>query len=164
MTGLDAAVDVILQAAVVITTASSRRSTRSPSTSPAREALARMSPFVRDMHTRTGLVDRVRRSTVAVAQAERLLLERISAWCPRRRRCAGLDLERSPVHRPLHAGPRSVLHYRVVDVSSVKVLAERWYGEAAVFAKPTGGGARRLGRREALHRRAATLRQTLFRP
>ena len=31
------------------------------------------------------------------------------------------------------------LHYRVVDVSSVKVLAERWYGAGAIFAKPTAG-------------------------
>jgi len=31
------------------------------------------------------------------------------------------------------------LHYRVVDVSSLAVLAARWYGEAAVFAKPTEG-------------------------
>jgi oligoribonuclease len=31
------------------------------------------------------------------------------------------------------------LHYRVVDVSSLKVLAERWYGPAAVFVKPTAG-------------------------
>ena len=31
------------------------------------------------------------------------------------------------------------LHYRVVDVSTVKVLAARWYGDGAVFVKPTAG-------------------------
>ena len=36
-------------------------------------------------------------------------------------------------------GLARLLHYRMVDVSSLKVLAGRWYGESAVFPKPTAG-------------------------
>jgi oligoribonuclease len=141
MTGLDPSVDVILQAAVVITTAdlAPLDEVAGDVGQPA-EALARMSPFVRDMHTRTGLVDRVLRSTVDVAEMERRLLQCISAWCPSPATLCGNSIwnDRRFIARYMPALDR-YLHYRVVDVSSIKVLAERWYGETAVFAKPTDG-------------------------
>jgi oligoribonuclease len=86
------------------------------------------------------LVERVRRSTVDVAEAERQLLACISAWCPQPATLCGNSIwnDRRFIARYMPALDR-YLHYRVVDVSSVKVLAERWYGEAAVFAKPTAG-------------------------
>ena len=141
MTGLDPSVDVILQAAVVITTAdlAPLDEVAGDVGQPA-EALARMSPFVRDMHTRTGLVDRVLRSTVDVAEMERRLLRCISAWCLSPATLCGNSIwnDRRFIARYMPTLDR-YLHYRVVDVSSVKVLAQRWYGEAAVFAKPTDG-------------------------
>jgi oligoribonuclease len=141
MTGLDPTVDVVLQAALVITTADLEPlDETSVDVGQPEEALTRMSPFVRDMHTRTGLIDRVRRSTVDVAQAERRLLERIAAWCPAPATLCGNSIwnDRRFIARYMPSLD-GYLHYRVVDVSSVKVLAERWYGEAAVFAKPTAG-------------------------
>ena len=141
MTGLDPTVDVVLQAALVITTADLEPlDETSVDVVQPEEALARMSPFVRDMHTRTGLIDRVRRSTIDVARAERQLLERIAAWCPAPATLCGNSIwnDRRFIARYMPALDR-YLHYRVVDVSSVKVLAERWYGEAAVFTKPTAG-------------------------
>jgi oligoribonuclease len=92
------------------------------------------------MHTRTGLVDRVLRSTVDAAEAERRLLERIAAWCPSPATLCGNSIwnDRRFIARHMPALDR-YLHYRVVDVSSLKVLAGRWYGEAAVFVKPTAG-------------------------
>ena len=141
MTGLDPTSDVILQAALVITTADLEPvdalafDVRQPE-----EALARMSPFVREMHTSTGLIERVRRSAVDLAQAERALLERIAAWCPAPATLCGNSIwnDRRFIARYMPDLDRH-LHYRVVDVSSIKVLAQRWYGEAAVFAKPTAG-------------------------
>ena len=63
-------------------------------------------------------------------------------------------------HMPGFAG---YLHYRMVDVSSIKVLAQRWYGEAAVFQKPTAG---EHDARVDIHNSIAELahyRRTLFR-
>jgi oligoribonuclease len=141
MTGLDPSVDVILQAALVITTADLEPLDElAVDVAQPDEALARMSPFVREMHTRTGLVERVRRSTVELAEAERRLLERVSAWCPSPATLCGNSIwnDRRFIARYMPALDRT-LHYRVVDVSSIKVLAERWYGEGAVFVKPAAG-------------------------
>jgi oligoribonuclease len=141
MTGLDPGTDVILQAALVITTADLE-----PLAEAAvyihqpEQALARMTPFVRDMHTRTGLIERVARSTTDLTTAERLLLERISAWCPAPATLCGNSVwaDRRFIARYMPDLDRH-LHYRIVDVSSVKVLAQRWYGASAVFGKPAAG-------------------------
>jgi oligoribonuclease len=141
MTGLDPSVDVILQGALVITTADLEPLDEvAVDVGQTDEVLARMSPFVRDMHTRTGLVERVLRAKADVAEMERRLLQCISAWCPSPATLCGNSIwnDRRFIARYMPALDR-YLHYRVVDVSSVRVLAERWYGEAAVFAKPTAG-------------------------
>src|SRR4051794_26818245 len=83
MTGLDPSADAILQAALVITSAGLEPlDAVSVDIGQPERVLARMSPFVREMHTGTGLVDRVRRSSIDVAEAERRLLACIGAWCP----------------------------------------------------------------------------------
>jgi oligoribonuclease len=141
MTGLDPDVDVVLQAALVITSADLEPLDEAAVViGQSEEVLARMSPFVRDMHTRTGLVERVLRSKVDVAEAERALLACIGASCPSPATLCGNSIwnDRRFIARHMPTLDR-YLHYRVVDVSSVKVLAARWYGESAVFAKPTAG-------------------------
>jgi oligoribonuclease len=141
MTGLDPTVDVIMQAAVVITTADLEElDGMAVDVGQPEEALARMSPFVRDMHARTGLTERVRRSPVDVAEAERRLLACIAAWCPAPATLCGNSIwnDRRFIARYMPALDQH-LHYRIVDVSSIKVLAARWYGEAAVFAKAADG-------------------------
>ena len=141
MTGLDPSGDVILQAALVVTDAAlDPLDEVSVVVRQPEEALARMSPFVRDMHTRTGLLDRVRASVVDLEQAERRLLACARAWCPAPATLCGNSIwnDRRFIARYMPALDRH-LHYRVVDVSSLKVLAARWYGDAAVFVKPTAG-------------------------
>jgi oligoribonuclease len=141
MTGLDPMIDVILQAAVVVTTRDLEPLDElALDVFQPPEALAMMSPFVREMHTRTGLLDRVPRSTIDVAQAERLLLARISALCPPPATLCGNSVwsDRRFIARYMPALDRH-LHYRIVDVSSLKVLADRWYGQEAVFPRPLGG-------------------------
>jgi oligoribonuclease len=141
MTGLDPATDVILQAALVVTTAVLQPLDEAAAdVHQPEEALARMSPFVRDMHTRTGLIERVRRTGTDVAEAERLLVERVSAWCVPPATLCGNSVwsDRRFIARYMPVLDR-LLHYRLVDVSSIKVLAQRWYGAGAVFTRPAAG-------------------------
>ena len=141
MTGLDPATDVILQAALVVTTAD-----LAPLCELALcihqpdEALARMSPFVRDMHARTGLTERVRASSTDLAMAEAALSEKLQAWCQTPATLCGNSIwvDRRFIGRHMPALDK-LLHYRMVDVSSIKVLASRWYGQGAVFEKPSAG-------------------------
>ena len=141
MTGLDPSVDVILQAALVVTTrdlqplADAAVDIHQPD-----DALSRMTPFVRDMHTRTGLIERVRASTTTLGDAERLLIQTVSTSCVAPAVLCGNSVwaDRRFVMRYMPDLDR-LLHYRMVDVSSIKVLAQRWYGDSAVFGKPTTG-------------------------
>jgi len=139
MTGLDPVRDVILQAALVITTAELVPLEEfCVDVWQPEEALAGMTPFVRAMHEKSGLVGRVRASKVDNHAAERALLERVAGHCPYPAilcgNTIGQDKRFVERHMPGLAG---YLSYRTVDVSSVKILARAWYGSAAVFDKPT---------------------------
>jgi oligoribonuclease len=141
MTGLDPRQDVILQAALVITTADlDPLDELAIDIAQPAEALARMSPLVRDMHSRTGLLERVPRSTIDVRQAEQLLLDRIVPRCPPPATLCGNSVwaDRTFITRYMPALDKH-LHYRLVDVSTLKILAQRWYGDGCVFVKPTVG-------------------------
>jgi len=141
MTGLDAQSDVILQAALIITTADLKPLEEfvcdiwQPD-----EALGRMTPFVRDMHLTTGLSERVRSSKLDLGAAERKLMERVTGWCPYGAILCGNSIgqDKRFVDRWL-PGLSGYLSYRTVDVTSIKILAKLWYGEAGVFSKPTLG-------------------------
>ncbi len=141
MTGLDPQRDVILQAALVVTDSDLR---------PLEEfacdiwqpesALEAMVPFVRDMHDTTGLTARVRASKTDLVAAERMLLERLAGWCtygvPLCGNSVGTDKRFLERWMP---GLAAYLSYRIVDVSSLKVLARLWYGDDAVYKKPPAG-------------------------
>jgi oligoribonuclease (3'-5' exoribonuclease) len=141
MTGLDAQNDVILQAALIITTASLE---------PLEEfvcdiwqpesSLLRMTPFVRDMHELTGLTERVRISRIDVGAAERKLLERVSGWCAFPAILCGntIGQDKRFIERWM-PGFAGYLSYRTIDVTSLKLLAKLWYGEAGGFSKPSEG-------------------------
>lgn len=93
--------------------------------------------FVQQMHTRSGLWDRVRASPTSLAEAEQGVLDLVSRWCdPRQGILAGNSIWQD--RRFLNAYmPKleSFLHYRQVDVSSLKVLASVWFGPDAVPKK-----------------------------
>ena len=141
MTGLDAQNDVILQAALIITNSKLQPLEEfvcdiwQPD-----EALARMTPFVRDMHETTGLTARVRASKLELGAAERKLLERVSGWCGFQAILCGNSIgqDKRFIDRWL-PGLSGYLSYRTVDVTSLKILAKLWYGDAAVFSKPSFG-------------------------
>ena len=139
MTGLDPQADVILQAALIITDSQ---------LTPLEEfvcdvwqppaALERMTPFVRNMHEKNGLLARVAASRIDIGFLEKLLLERVSAWCPYPAILCGNSIghDKRFVERWM-PGLAGYLSYRTVDVSSLKILTKLWYGDAAAYAKPT---------------------------
>ena len=107
MTGLDPQRDAILQAALIITDRNLQ---------PLDEyccdvwqpesALELMSPFVRDMHEKNGLIARVRASRIDIRDAQRQMLSRVTALCRVPRRAVRQQhLGRSHVRRSPHAGP-----------------------------------------------------------
>lgn len=141
MTGLDAQYDVILQAALVLT---------DKDLTPLEEygcvvwqpepELQKMKPFVREMHEKNGLVERVRKSTLDLAAAEAQLLERVAGWCTYGATLCGnsIGFDKRFIDHYM-PGLARYLGYRVLDVSSIKVLARAWYGESSVFQKSQVG-------------------------
>ena len=140
MTGLDPETCVILEAAAIVT---------GPDLSPLGELaltvwqpeskLELMDPFVRDMHTKNGLLDRVRRSQTSLADAEKELLRLVSSLCAFGEGVlAGNSIhqDRRFLVRYMPALER-YLHYRQLDVSSLKVLAQAWFPGKVSFPKPT---------------------------
>lgn len=141
MTGLDPTTDVILQAALIITDpALDRLEEYVCDVWQPESRLAEMTPFVRAMHEKTGLLERVRSSAIDLARAERELLERVTGWCPLGAVLAGNSIghDKRFVERWM-PGLARYLSYRVLDVSSVKILARLWYGESAVYKKSEAG-------------------------
>ena len=141
MTGLDVDRDVILQAAAVITTAGLEPLAEwACDVWQPEEKLHGMTPFVRQMHEKTGLLERVRKSTISSADAEGQLLEFVTSWCNYRSVLCGNTVWQDKVFIDRHwPGVSKYLHYRVLDVSTIKTLARRWHGEAAVFKKSEEG-------------------------
>jgi oligoribonuclease len=141
MTGLEVESHVILQAALIITDAELRPLEQFGCDVWQPEAeLAKMGPFVRDMHEKTGLLARVQQSTTDTRRAEQQLLEIVSGWCPYGAVLCGNSIwqDRKFVDRHM-PGLAAYLTYRLLDVSSVKLLARTWFGSSAVFEKPALG-------------------------
>jgi len=108
-------------------------------------ALAAMPDVVRDMHARSGLTEEVRASRVALADAEQQVLAYVREHVP--------DARTAPLAGNSIATDRGFLtrdmpeldahlHYRMVDVSSVKELCRRWFPRV-FYAKPEKGLAHR---------------------
>lgn len=105
------------------------------------EALAAMPPVVVDMHARSGLTEEVRRSTVTLAEAEQQVLDYIKTYAPTPGTVplAGNSIatDRAFIARDMPALD-SHLHYRMIDVSSIKELCRRWYPRI-YFGQPEKG-------------------------
>jgi len=100
-----------------------------------------MADVVRDMHARSGLTEAVRASAVTLAEAEEKILEYVTAWVPEPRNAPlcgnSIATDRSFLARDM---PRldAHLHYRMIDVSSIKELCRRWYPRV-YFGQPAKG-------------------------
>jgi len=108
-------------------------------------ALANMPEVVRDMHARSGLTEEVRRSTVTMREAEESVLAYIREHVPDPRTAplAGNSIatDRGFLSRDMPELDAH-LHYRMVDVSSIKELCRRWFPRV-FYAKPEKGLAHR---------------------
>lgn len=130
-------------------------------------ALDGMPDVVREMHARSGLTDEVRRSTVSLAEAEDAVLEYVRQYVPEPRTAPlcgnSIATDRGFLARDM---PRldAHLHYRMIDVSSIKELCRRWYPRV-YFGQPTKGLAHRAlaDVRESI-RELEYYRRTLFVP
>src|SRR3954454_6544966 len=93
-------------------------------------ALDTMPEVVREMHAKSGLTDEGRRSTVTMAQAEEAVLAYIKQFVPNPRSAPlcgnSIATDRGFLARDMPTLDDH-LHYRMVDVSSLKELAKRWY-------------------------------------
>ena len=108
-------------------------------------ALDAMPPVVRDMHAKSGLTDEVRRSAIGMAEAEEAVLSYIRQFVPNPRTAPlcgnSIATDRGFLARDMPALD-SYLHYRMIDVSSIKELARRWYPRV-YFGQPAKGLAHR---------------------
>jgi len=128
--------------------------------------LADMDDFVRDMHTGSGLLAEIRSSELTLAEAGRQTLEFIRAHVPKARtvplagNSIGTDRRFLAAHLP---EIEEYLHYRSVDVSTVKELAGRWYPKALAAAPQKAGGHRALDDIRESVAELAYYRSTIFR-
>jgi oligoribonuclease len=108
-------------------------------------ALDGMFEVVRTMHDKSGLTEEVRASTTTVAQAEDLIMQYLTAHVPDPHSAPlcgnSIATDRGFLARDM---PRldSHLHYRMIDVSSVKELCRRWYPRS-YYGQPAKGLAHR---------------------
>ncbi len=132
MTGLEPSKHVIVEIATLITDDELNVVAEGPDlvVHQTEEALALMEPIVVDMHTKSGLLDAIRTSTVTLEEAGAQTLEFIKQWVPETRKvplCGnsiGMDRRFLDAYLP---DIENWLHYRSIDVSSVKELVRRWY-------------------------------------
>ena len=109
------------------------------------EALDAMIPVVTDMHTRSGLIEEVRASAVDLPTAEEMVLDYIRGHVKQAKMAplAGNSIatDRGFIARDM-ARLDEYLHYRMIDVSSIKELCRRWYPRI-YFGQPEKGLAHR---------------------
>jgi oligoribonuclease len=132
MTGLDPATNVIVEIATLITDDDLNVVAEGPDlvVHTSEEELAKMDPVVVDMHTRSGLLDAIRSSEITLEEAGAATLAFIKEHVPEPRtvplcgNSIGMDRRFLAVHLP---DIEEHLHYRSIDVSTIKELARRWY-------------------------------------
>ncbi len=132
MTGLNPDTDVIVEIATLITDDELTLVAEGPDLviHASDEALAAMAPVVRKMHHRSGLTDRIRASTLTLDEAGSQTLAFLRTHIPEARSvplCGNsIGTDRRFLARYLPE-IEDFLHYRSVDVSTLKELARRWY-------------------------------------
>ena len=147
MTGLDPERDVILEIAALVTDSELQPVADGLDivVSQPAEALAGMVDVVRDMHARSGLTDAVLASTTSLADAERAVLDLVRAHVPEARAVplCGNSIATDRTFLVKHMPELDAyLHYRMIDVSSIKELCRRWYPRV-YFSQPQKGLAHR---------------------
>jgi oligoribonuclease len=147
MTGLDHTSDAIVEIATLITDDELEIIAEGPDLviHATDDVLAQMDPFVIDMHTRSGLLDEIKGSDITLAAAGAATLEFIKLHVPEPMtvplcgNSIGTDRRFLATYLP---EIEEHLHYRSIDVSSVKELVKRWYPSVDA-ERPHGHGSHR---------------------
>ncbi|HUY86515.1 MAG TPA: oligoribonuclease [Acidimicrobiales bacterium] len=134
MTGLNPLTDVIVEIATLVTDDELNIVAEGPDlvVSASEESLTSMDPFVVKMHTKSGLLEEIRNSKMTLQEAGEATLEFIKLHVPQARTVplAGNSIGNDRRFL-LNYLPEieEYLHYRSVDVSTIKELCRRWYPE-----------------------------------
>jgi oligoribonuclease len=148
MTGLDLERDALIEIACLVTDGALETLGEGLDLviKPPPEALDQMEDVVRDMHTSSGLLTELA-AGVTLAEAQDQVLSYVRKYIsePRRVPLAGNSIatDRVFIARDMPELD-AFLHYRMVDVSSIKELARRWYPRAYFASPPKRGGHRAL--------------------
>jgi len=149
MTGLELGSDLLIEVAALVTDSELNVLGEGVDVviGATHEQLANMLPIVRDMHASSGLTQEVLASTVTLQEAEQQVLAYVREHVPEPRKAPlcgnSIATDRGFLTRDM-AELDNWLHYRMVDVSSIKELARRWYPRAYYAAPKKGGGHRAL--------------------
>ncbi len=156
MTGLDPSRHVIVEIATLVTDDELNIVAEGPDlvVHQPPEALALMDPVVVQMHTRSGLLDAIHASTMSLAEAGDQTLAFLRAHIPEARtvplcgNSIGTDRRFLAVQLP---EIEEYLHYRSIDVSTIKELTRRWFPQALS----------NLPRKQTTHRALDDIRESL---
>jgi oligoribonuclease len=169
MTGLDLRRDALIEVAVVVTDAELNLLDDGLDVIiyAHDDVLDTMVPFVRDMHASSGLSAAVRQSAIGLGEAEELVLDYVKGHVPEPKSAPlcgnSIATDRGFLARDM-PDLDEYLHYRMIDVSSIKELAKRWYPRVYQSQPDKGLSHRALADiRESIHE-LAYYRQTLFVP
>ncbi len=148
MTGLNPEVDCLVEIAVVITNSELEFLDDGIDIiiKPTAEGLANMNDFVREMHTTSGLIDEFENG-LSLEEAEQIVLDYVKRFVPEARTAplAGntIGTDRMFLNRYM-PNLDNHLHYRNIDVSSIKELSRRWYPRVYFNMPKKDGGHRAL--------------------
>ncbi len=149
MTGLDLGSDLLIEVAALVTDSDLNVLGEGVDVvvGATAEQMARMPDVVREMHAASGLTDEVLASRVTLQEAEQQVLAYVKEHVPEGRRAPlcgnSIATDRGFLVRDMPELD-GWMHYRMVDVSSVKELARRWYPRVYFNAPKKGGGHRAL--------------------
>ncbi len=149
MTGLDLGGDLLIEVAALVTDSELNVLGEGVDVviGANAEQMSRMPDVVREMHASSGLTDQVLASTVTLQEAEQRVLAYVKQWVPEPKKAPlcgnSIGTDRGFLTRDMRELDEW-LHYRMVDVSSIKELARRWYPRVYFNAPKKGGGHRAL--------------------
>ena len=139
MTGLDVTKESIIEIATVVTDGELNILAQGPNLAVhvSDELLAQMDEWNTSHHTSSGLVQRVREQGVSVQEAEAQTLEFLKKWVPKGKAplCGNSVWNDQKFMEKEMPQLVDYLHYRMIDVSTIKELARRWYPDLDRYKK-----------------------------
>jgi len=131
MTGLNHNVDKLIEVAVIVTDKDLNVLAEGPNLviNQPKEVMDGMGEWCVEHHGRSGLTKKVLESKLSAADADQIVYDFVKQWvpqgkCPLGGNSVGQDAKFLEKYMPKFYGH---LHYRIIDVSTVKELAKRWY-------------------------------------